>query len=384
MSVSRNKVLLYLLFGAALGFETPASAFEQETHELMSGQAAQLSGLDDLLESLPEFWLGLGQKVDGDSVQTLIENGAYDEDEPFSNVFHHFHDPTRPWGDAGLLSGAFPSSIYWQQYDFVPNMWQNTRQVHLNALLETDAVERKHLFAQTFKSIGHIIHLVQDAASPAHTRDDPHVSIYGIGDIDRLHTWTAGNDAAEAIIASGAISFLGDLVAPTSDSTASRPVARLIDATEGDRAAPARSTDIGIAEYSNSQFLTEDRMFGANGYTYPQFAATESVEQSYTGTVSAAHRRYRWFSARCQRGRDGLPTCRRDSAQPKRADHEKVGYYHAGRHSSGRLCEEAAPASGRLLRDGDRLLLPRANRDRLSGSVRHGPCGISRGQHLEL
>jgi hypothetical protein len=261
----------------------------------MSESAARQSGLGNLLAwNLPEFWLGLGQRLDGASVETLIENGAYDEDEPLPQVVYHFHDPTRPWGDAGLLGGSFPSSIRRQQAVFVPYMWQSAREDYLNALLETDPADRLRLFSQTFESIGHIVHFVQDAASPAHTRDDPHLLYI---DTDRLHSWADQNPLA---VVPGAVSFSGDLSTPTLDFVASRPVARIIDATEADRGVPAWSTAIGVAEYSNSQFLSDDRTFGANGYTFPRLEAMEPAVQSYTagplGSIPS-YRRYLQFAA---------------------------------------------------------------------------------------
>jgi hypothetical protein len=65
--------------------------------------------------------------------------------------------------------------------------WYDARESYFKALTGTDAAQRQQDWADTFETLGHLIHLVQDAASPAHTRNDSHLSYEGVGDTDRLH-----------------------------------------------------------------------------------------------------------------------------------------------------------------------------------------------------
>ncbi len=150
------------------------------------------------------------------------------------------------------------------------------------------------MFAMTFESIGHIVHLVQDVATPAHSRNDTHAP----PNSDRFHSWAARQ--RDLILEMTPFLFNDDLLATaTGDSSAPRPVARIIDATEADRNQAAWSSDIGLAEYSNSQFLSDDSRWSA--YPRPSRSAMEVVEDSYTvdglfGPLTVT-RKYYQFSA---------------------------------------------------------------------------------------
>ncbi len=285
----------------------PAIAFARSTHEVLSERAARESsalgdaaGKGDLLKTtLPEFWLGLDQKLEGVEVYKHIRNGSNMEDEK-TRPFNHFHDPTRAWDSAGfrllpLLPQLGDSSVLWQQ-SADAHQWPKARESYLTALLEKDPAERERLFAETFRRIGHVVHLVQDVATPAHSRNDNHFFV------DRFHVWAA-DQRDDDIAAIGSVPFTGDLTTATNDSSAPRPIARLIDATEGDRGAPVATTLVGLAEYSNSQFLSDDRLFGT--YTYPRLSALEPVDSSYNGTVPGARRHYLQFPSGSPEGEAG-------------------------------------------------------------------------------
>src|SRR5262249_37354344 len=79
------------------------------------------------------------------------------------------------------------------------------------------------------------------------------------------------------------VGYSGDL-SPTGSEVAYRPVARIIDATEGDRGAAAFGTDVGIAEYSNAQFLSDDQGLGA--YPRPNKLDLEVVNYQSLGYLS--------------------------------------------------------------------------------------------------
>jgi hypothetical protein len=173
--------------------------------------------------------------------------------------------------------------------------------MYRKGLLADTPASRERYFRETFWSLGHLVHFVQDAASPAHTRDDDHLP----GDEDGLHVW-ATRGAIDAIVGSSVpVSFSGNLVSATSEADAPRPVARIIDATEGNRGAPAWTSDIGLAEYSNSQFLSDDRGFSyplLSGYTYPRLAEMQRIDAGPSLTVPSARRYYLKFPAGSQEG----------------------------------------------------------------------------------
>ncbi|MGH7875610.1 MAG: hypothetical protein ACREQO_25740, partial [Candidatus Binatia bacterium] len=158
--------------------------FETDTHALLSEKATDASQLNNYLTTVLgfEFPQGTDEEVrqgEFKTVRQLIANvGAVDEDSPFTRTRAHFHDPTKAWAQAGL-GQTFESSILWSQN---PNQdlggkhsWHDARDSFFNALTSTDPAQRKMYFAETFETLGHLIHHVQDAATPAHTRNDTHI-----------------------------------------------------------------------------------------------------------------------------------------------------------------------------------------------------------------
>src|SRR3990172_7950744 len=60
------------------------------------------------------------------------------------------------------------------------------------ALTSPTDTERQANFAKTFKGLGHLIHLIQDVAQPAHVRNDAH-PLDGLGVIEGLESWAENN-----------------------------------------------------------------------------------------------------------------------------------------------------------------------------------------------
>jgi hypothetical protein len=166
-----------------------ASAFEISTHKAISNRsvAPGVSSLDEFLKNmLPfEFENGIDQVVDGGRlVKDLIEDGAKNEDCCLIRPRHHFHNPRLTWDQAGWRPPPFSvqlgeSSVIWSQ-DQNQNSggkhsWKDARDSYYQALTATSDSEKRRLYAETFRSLGHLIHLVQDAAVPSHTRNDTHI-----------------------------------------------------------------------------------------------------------------------------------------------------------------------------------------------------------------
>ena len=160
-------------------------------------------------------WLvrGAVREDDNDVIRPVFGWTNYDErdDDPHGDLFRsskHFYDPFRdrafdyvgPCVDSGY--GCLPSTA-WAigtidpliAEDDVENSerrnhfsWQDARNNLWHALTlnrEVDvsdhylnrrvsAKERKWRWATAFKSLGHVLHLVQDAAQPQHSRNDAH------------------------------------------------------------------------------------------------------------------------------------------------------------------------------------------------------------------
>jgi len=164
--------------------------WEIGTHEALSVGAAQGSAIDRVARES----LGLDKGIlsilsDNDSslsIRGWIERGSNREDDfgffslRFSN---HFHHPLRsPWSLAGLndIFSGFSSGIWAQtlnQSSFTGSWsWQETRERFYRGLTSPNKADRESFLAQTFRGLGHQIHLIQDASSVRHARNKSHLA----------------------------------------------------------------------------------------------------------------------------------------------------------------------------------------------------------------
>jgi hypothetical protein len=173
-------------------------SFEILTHKAISRRSVRpgISNIDQFLKNtfIYEFQNGIDQDVDGGRlVGELIEDGSENEDCCLIRPRHHFHNPRLTWDQAGwrpppLSIQLGESSVIWSQDQNQTiggkHSWKDARDSYFQALTALSASERKRLYAETFRSLGHLTHLVQDAAVPSHTRNDRHINFNGIGDPD--------------------------------------------------------------------------------------------------------------------------------------------------------------------------------------------------------
>ena len=282
------------------------NAFDDGAHEALSERATRISNLDNFLKSvLPfEFFNGRNEIIfNGLRVEQLINQGAFDEDRPILwRPRHHFHNPRLAWGEAGWRPPPFSiqlgdSSVKWSQNENQTvggkHSWKDARDSYFQALTATTDSERRRLYAETFKSLGHLIHLVQDAAVPSHTRNDTHPSYKGIGDPDSFHGWA---ELATGMIANSPPLFNSSLLNQSApNAIAPVPISRIIDSTDGDigtlRSLPG--LNIGIAEYSSANFFSDDTINSPN-FQSPLSSQVE-IRAPEPDATGAKLRRYVYF-----------------------------------------------------------------------------------------
>ncbi|MFQ5804255.1 MAG: hypothetical protein ACE5JQ_15300, partial [Candidatus Methylomirabilales bacterium] len=264
--MSRHRTILTILHGIIwllIVSVVQATGYELDTHAAISAQAVQGSTADQVLKESLAFTEGAGEIFNGRSAIDWIAEGSRREDAllPTPRFLRHFHNPLRPWSEAGF--GLFQSSILWGQNLEQDWSWSQVRRYYYDALTSSTRTERERAFAKTFRGLGHLIHLVQDAASPAHTRNDPHAGF-------NYENLVLAVQQTEAGVFQG---FLTNPQKPDpgwqtlpSDPLAPIPIARVIDTDRYDRTNPGVTTQalIGLSEYTNANFFSEDTTFNQN------------------------------------------------------------------------------------------------------------------------
>ncbi|PYM17816.1 MAG: hypothetical protein DMD78_29130 [Candidatus Rokuibacteriota bacterium] len=170
-----------------------SSAYDdQDTHPRLTRLAFRNSSIDAVLKielGLPD---GAATALEEFPPVFWAELGATHEDSiSFCNASNHFHNALKPFpaaavsdvaGVSRICSRPPQSSVVWgtrfrsptDKGPAVGNVydWDSTRFSYLKALTLESTDERQEALADTFFSLGHVMHLIQDLAQPAHVRND--------------------------------------------------------------------------------------------------------------------------------------------------------------------------------------------------------------------
>ncbi len=261
-------------------------AYEIPTHKMISDNAVQASQIDSVLRDQLQLTAGVNTVFLGRRAAVWIADGAGYEDQPEYRVLNHFHDPLAPsWDTAGLrvVFQVGQSSVLWQQN---PNQngstvllqggkgvvaggqnwsWKDARESYRRAVTAAEEATRELAFADVFRSLGQLVHLVQDAAVPAHVRNDAHLDKDWFHDSDGYERWVdqnlSGADVGQAL--GSPVYPARSIFTPTGYPGALSPVARLIDADTytGKNPSILTTDQVGMAEYTNGNFFSKDTIF---------------------------------------------------------------------------------------------------------------------------
>jgi hypothetical protein len=223
--------------------------------------------------------------------------------------FNHFHNPLKPWESAGLddwipippYHTTGESSLLWAQdgkrQALAPEgdrTWKKAREYFFSALTggdfagKTVAIDKKgrnEQFARMFVCLGHQMHLIQDKAVPDHVRNDAHPEDSAYSELKInifLESWTAAskkfinNLASKPVIPTLSLDTVAYSLDEAYSSRKLAPSAIFADTDQYNRNSPeqffsrnlANSLDIGMAEYTNANFFSDDTKFAAE--LYPQ------------------------------------------------------------------------------------------------------------------
>jgi len=207
-------ILIFLIFAVSLN---SLWAYDGKVHRKINENAANPnnSSLDEVLK----IQIGIAEGIDAElkkdneskTIKEWIVYAGEAEDfgmswdiQPLSTrAFNHFHDPLKDWDNAGLDSivdvpyrGRYwrdpTSAILWgldpDNQDFSRNTtgdwsWGMAREYYYIYLTGKDFEgnvvantkdEREANFADSFRSLGQVMHLIEDMSVPLHTRNDVH------------------------------------------------------------------------------------------------------------------------------------------------------------------------------------------------------------------
>ncbi|MFZ5907353.1 MAG: hypothetical protein ACOYVJ_08095 [Nitrospirota bacterium] len=330
----KNTKLAFILSFIILVFcASHGSALQEATHSSINETIAQRTISDFSLRDYLTFNLGFkeGEKeiLHGINTQGFIEEqpvfwwlgyGGEQEDRPGSitdyifnretRSLNHFHNPLLSWSLAGLNDNFLgqrtgQSSVLWaqnpEQHVGGRWSWPDARRYFYIALTgnNTDGTlvapskaERDQYFAYTFRAVGQIMHLVQDASVPEHVRNDIHIKPAYEAYVSKIRE---KNPSLWGSWLGSAISFDRFILdIPSAEPSAPVPISRIVDTDiyAGDNPGVTAtitnsSQTIGIAEYTNANFLSKDTMFQSSAqhnFGYPRTLDTGTWTDSKNRT----------------------------------------------------------------------------------------------------
>jgi hypothetical protein len=234
------------------------------------------------------------------SASAWITEGA-DEEDNGVRFFRHFYNPIPnpaigltdgtdgPIGDAGVDFWARNSFSWGSVHSFGNDKsWQDTRALLYEALTLSSKSQRDSKAGECFFNLGHLIHLIQDLSQPSHTRNDNHYSVryiekYGQANINNLDYISA---SALDWKAAGFVRLKDFWDRDLFDGTSATPLSN-----------DSGATTLGLAEFSNGNFLSEDSLYGesvttsdaTHYYKYPSLITGTNFNLTKTNFLTAAH-----------------------------------------------------------------------------------------------
>ncbi len=274
MNRNKQRVGVCLLLSGVCLASSQAFALGVETHRTINVYAAGIVGLwnfDSYLHHGLALARGRLTSLRRGRQQLTVEQwlgeGGIREDDHV-RFTHHFHDPLQPLDRAGLRVGPLSvgSSVAWMHDSSQDWSWSAARRLYYSALTEDDPVTREALWADLFRALGQVMHLVVDASVPEHTRNDMHP----LGAMRIRNSYEAWVGSQHEANATQEAQFLARYLAAPIPAVTPTSVAALVDADHYDGSNPGVTVGAdsrapvaaGLAEISNANFFSEDTLRG--------------------------------------------------------------------------------------------------------------------------
>ncbi len=285
-----------------------SQAFDNEnTHPVITETAAKKSNIEAYFSKNLGFIDGINTRFPTISETTIIYwlNKGSDEEDTFTSKCrssNHFLNPLLSWDQAYLTDPAYlqtslcstwnpiHSAITWAtglrsenepefstDQAYRPINWNTARDYYYTAVTSSTIVARETSFAATFKSLGHVLHLLQDMAVPPHVRNDfagSHFSFIGINSWNPfkwdVSSWVA--NLFEYYVKKKPASISLPPVSPSFNNT---KLPDFWDTTQYRTTNnPSSTVNGGLAEYTNANFVSENTIFNINDFPYPSKATS--------------------------------------------------------------------------------------------------------------
>jgi len=178
--MENRKFIITILWALIFPIASQVSAYSLDTHSYLTNK------------SIDFYNQHYNQKISTDLIPYLID-GSRKEDEP-PRWMNHFYDPIFERGLTDPVLGTWENSKSWAQDDRNQNNFTYKIPATIASILT--AIQQKRISALSTESVftwktalrywiqgekegamaslGHVLHLLQDATVPDHTRNDPH------------------------------------------------------------------------------------------------------------------------------------------------------------------------------------------------------------------
>lgn len=321
MKFLKTNILLLSVF-IALSFSKTVLSYNVETHKFINEVVAETilpNGftLNDYLVNQLDLKNGIKEKFSNKEIKFWISDGGRFEDKPpigmnplswfqfmYLRSINHFHDPIINMGynmdgDTNMVRIVNKWSYYSFSINYIGTYlilmsvsedtkssldwalspkedqylgyysWYDVMDYYYNALTLPNQTGRNDNFEDTFRGLGQLMHLIQDAASPAHTRNDQHFFY-------NYESWVKV-ERNQTIISSYVPLYFEGAVFGFDSFIDTDQYVKPDPNTDPDPNVTASKT-IGLSEYTNANFYSGDTI-NSTSYPYPQIPEVPVLEE---------------------------------------------------------------------------------------------------------
>ncbi|MBI5099604.1 MAG: hypothetical protein HZB30_10245, partial [Nitrospirae bacterium] len=308
----RSIATITLIF-ILMAFNNQATAFDDgDTHPRITKNAVYVAMFENYLiqnlglkEGLKTVFPYGGNK----SVVEWLQKGSSDEDSPNCRASNHFHNPLLSWDQSYMTDQPWwldvacfdwkpwYSNITWatsylspppdgakvpfsSSSSYSPITWDKARDYYYKALTLTTQEDRDIYSTWTFQAVGRVLHLLEDMAVPAHTRNDftSHLIFNGINSLNPIKWYIQPFE--------NYVKMNPQLVATATPSISDFPSIadlRLTDFWDtnlynGNN--PSTLNNVGLSEFTNANYFSDSTIWNngpsiEHNFSFPKVGITD-------------------------------------------------------------------------------------------------------------